>query len=322
MRPTFRSLGKTILTGLALAVVTTGTALAAPPIPISSPGAVLDQPGGSYYLTQNLDGTGHLFTLVIAASNVKLDLKGKTIDGHFAAVDGILILPGVSNVFITGGTITGYAAGIQIADAQKVAMRNLTVRRNLVGIVGGRSGHSVTYNLIADNGFDGVYLVGDNHQVCYNRVVRNGNTDLLDEFLGGLSVKEPKKGCEGSTAGIRIEGNNAKIICNFASNNLGFGISAEGNNHVIYNNTACFNCRSGVRLRGDNSVINRNRASENEEHGIRLPRVSDYNRIEDNVALKNKKEDIWDGNLPNNCTNEYDNNLFATSNDPTGTCIK
>jgi len=321
MRPTFHA--RTILASLALAVAAVGSASAAS-IPISTAGYVIDQPGQAYHLTTNLNGSGLPFTIIIAASNVSLNLNGKTLSGYGPygnGVDGILVLPDVCNVHISGGTIKGYAAGIHLAAPQKVTIRNMTIYKNLVGIVGGKSHISVVYSLIADNGFDGVYLTGDNNHVCNNRVVRNGDEKLLDEFLGSYGGA-PKKGCEGSTAGIRIEGDKAKIVCNYACDNKGFGISAEGDNHVIYNNTACNNCRSGIRLKGDNSVVNRNRASQNQWNGLHLPWISDYNRIEDNVALQNQKLDIWDGNLPKKCTNEYEHNFFETSNDPTGDCIK
>jgi parallel beta-helix repeat protein len=317
MRLMFRSLGvaRTTLASLVLVAATVGAASAVP-IPISSPGAILTQPG-SYYLTQDLDCSGEPFGIQIVANNVRLDLKGRKLTG--IGVLGILVNQ-CSNTYISNGTVMGFAAGIHLAAPDRVTIKNMTIRKNLVGIVGGKSNHTISFNLVADNGFDGIYLVGNNHHVCNNRVSRNGDESLLDDFLGISS--EPEKGCEGSTAGIRIEGNNAKIVCNFLEKNKGFGISAEGHNHTIYNNTASYNCRSGIRLYGDDSTIMRNRSSNNDENGIRLSKGSDDNRIEDNVALKNDKLDIWDGNLPNACTNTYVNNLFETSNDLTGTCIQ
>jgi parallel beta-helix repeat protein len=322
MRLMFHPLGlaRTLLASLVLAGIVAGAASAAS-IPISSAGTIIDRPG-AYHLTQNIDGEGQLFALVIASRNVILDLKGKTISG--IGVVGILVTPEAADVLITGGAITGFAAGIHLAAPERVNIRDMKILRNLVGIVGGRSHISVVYNLIADNGLDGVFLTGDYNHVCNNRVVRNGNEELVDEFLGGDAPEEddPIGGSEEITAGVRIEGDHAQIVCNTAGDNRGFGISVEGNDHLVYNNTACFNQRSGLRLYGSSSRLARNRSSENMESGILLVKGSDNNRIESNVALKNKQYDIFDGNLPDACTNGYRFDLFQTSNDLSGACIQ
>ena len=98
---------------------------------------------GSYYLAADLrilDFIEDEHTIEITASDVTLDLSGYALISLLGTLDAIRLGPGVENVTIINGTITGYTNGAAINAATNEATR-VTIR-----------------NVRIDNGGDGILL--------------------------------------------------------------------------------------------------------------------------------------------------------------------
>ena len=102
-----------------------------PRTPIGSIPFTITQPG-SYYLTGNVAGitAGAVAGIVVAASNVRLDLNGFTLTGNPAvAAHGIFVEPGAENVKLYGGGIAHWGSdGVHAPEAAQVALDRLVVQ--------------------------------------------------------------------------------------------------------------------------------------------------------------------------------------------------
>jgi sugar lactone lactonase YvrE len=156
--------------------------------------------------------------LVIGADGVKLDLNGHTIigDSGRSGTDVGVRLRGRNRVKVTGGTITGFDAGVAIIGGSGNTASRLTLANNrgnpdaFASIFGDgivlffSAGNSIVDNAVLDNGpFDGIGLLGaqsDDNLIQGNRVEGTNNDDnpfgpvglgiILNPFLGGDRPRE------------------------------------------------------------------------------------------------------------------------------------
>jgi hypothetical protein len=136
---------------------------------------------GSYILVNDIVGTSS--ALIIASSNVKLDLNGFTVSHTGAMIsDGIVIDPGYKNIEITNGVVTGFTRhGIFVpgksAMGRNIKLGNLRISDNAIDGIGleGNSGFIVQDCLISGNG-QGIYafLPG----LVINNVISNNGTGI------------------------------------------------------------------------------------------------------------------------------------------------
>lgn len=141
---------------------------------------------GSYYLRNNLVSvltTGPV--VLVKASNVLLNLNGYSIigPGGFGTTSfGILANPGVANVTVVGGTITGIAgAAVNLGPNSEVS--GMHIVGNSGDGVDCASGCLISGNVIADNGGAGISL-SDSTSGFQNNVL-NGN---VSGIAGGTSL--------------------------------------------------------------------------------------------------------------------------------------
>jgi hypothetical protein len=136
---------------------------------------------GSYILLNDVVGT---FTAIrIESSNVKLDLNGFTV-GHTGvnSADGITISPGVKNVEITNGAITGQTRHAIFAPGSSTVARNIRINNlrisDNVG-TGIRLESNLGYNIEdcqISGGSIGVYANGGG--LMTNSVISGTNTGM------------------------------------------------------------------------------------------------------------------------------------------------
>lgn len=141
---------------------------------------------GSYYLPRNLVSaltTGPV--VLVKASNVLLNLNGYSIigpGGSGTTSVGILANPGVANVTVAGGTITGIAgAAVNLGPNSEVS--GMHIVGNSGDGVDCVSGCLISGNVIADNGGAGISL-SDSSSGFQNNVL-NGNGAGI---IGGTSL--------------------------------------------------------------------------------------------------------------------------------------
>jgi hypothetical protein len=90
---------------------------------------------GNYKLTKNLTYTGSSNAITVSASNVVLNLNGFTLSGTGSSKTSIAIYDdGFSSVTLQNGTITGFAAALDCANASQILVQNLTMFNNELGI--------------------------------------------------------------------------------------------------------------------------------------------------------------------------------------------
>ena len=122
---------------------------------------------GSYYLTNDLVGSGVTGGIHIDVTNVTLDLNGFTINGNATTAGSGITASGVSQVVVRNGHVSGWAGmGVDLGSANNAAIERITVRATTgVGI---RSGY---YSSVSDCRVD---EVGDSaFQIGGNSSVRN-----------------------------------------------------------------------------------------------------------------------------------------------------
>ena len=81
-------------------------------IPIFQPSTVITEQG-SYYVTQNLIGTGAAPVIRVAVSSVDVDLNGFTLSGGVGPA-AVIVIDAVDNVRIHGGVLTGGGRSIDV----------------------------------------------------------------------------------------------------------------------------------------------------------------------------------------------------------------
>ncbi len=149
-----------------------------PRTPISSAPFTISQ-SGSYYLTTNLTSTRH--GVVIAASDVTLDLMGFALNGDRGSSDYGVFLDGatsnaIRNVVVRNGIVRGFGDGVWAGYAQNsrferlIAATNLLSGINLYGPDGQCDGNTIADCTVSGNGNYGIYLNGSYSGHC------NGNT--------------------------------------------------------------------------------------------------------------------------------------------------
>lgn len=197
---------------------------------------------GSYYLTGNVTGQLNRHGIVIAASNVTVDLMGFALQGSIASLDGISVHGARSNITIRNGTVTGWGQ-------DGVDLRHGASSSDEIGIGAHLDGlHS------SSNGSHGFVL-------CRGAVVTNC-TASLNSGNGFISTNAGTNVLRSCTAldngGTGISTDNGSIVSHCtAENNGGHGISVSVGSTVI-------NCQSrrnnvdGIRNSGSCSIRGNN----------------------------------------------------------------
>ena len=264
-------------------------------------------------------GTG----LIVAASNITLDLNGFTISGGPAGEAGPgILLDGTTGVTVKNGTVTQFDAGVSIE---------------------GGSGNTVTAMKVLDNRSnfgdygDGIIMFQSNsNKITNNQVRNNGPYDGIGVLRGAFNVIDSNQITDNNqsttnTAGIRLENlgfsasNDNIVTNNLVSNSGTFGIQvfAGGSRNQIKFNQSVNNTLDGITVfaGGNHTVIEGNRVQGNRANGIRIRAAAGSfpaptgNQILRNVSFGNVTFDLRDDQA--NCDgNQWHGNQGATFTPP------
>ncbi len=178
---------------LAASALTPLTASADPDAPVSKwlmRTRVISQPG-HYEVKRGFmaDESGN--GVVIAASDVTVDLGGHAIHGSSVPGAGVRVMPGVTNVRITNGSLTGFRVGVDVSGATNVRIEGLQITGGDMGgpppgeigvlIVNSR-GVVVEHNIVTGT-FLGVFVRG-----AASGGNRIGNNTLTGGANGQLGI--------------------------------------------------------------------------------------------------------------------------------------
>lgn len=231
---------------------------------------VIGQPG-SYYLTGNIVGLASRHGILIAASDVTLDLNGFGVFGVAGSLAGITESGSDNNIVIRNGTVEGWGqSGIvfdlatsvriegvhahsNLGDGIRVGsqciIRNCTTEENLGGGVNAQGGEAIIENCTAlFNGGAGLY--GGEGTSVLGCVVKGNQLDGVLVGAHGSVVR-----CVASENGAGINSLGASLIADcVAQSNTNAGISGATGSEI----RGCVsrgNLPDGIQLLGPGSVI-------------------------------------------------------------------
>ncbi len=232
-----------------------------PRTPISSVPFTITE-SGSYYFTNHIVAAPNAAGIYVDASDVTIDLNGFSLVGTTTSQDGILALENsYRNLTVRNGTITGWRNGIGAEFILGAVYEDLTLRNNTGG--GLRAGAGVLIDRVRA-------LVNGDHGILINEAVTidsvegsvirssmaNGNGldgiqfNEVDDFRyrpGGVLIEDNIASDNGGSlgapygAGIRINGNRARVEGNNVVSNDGFGINVTGAHNYIIGNSGAYN---------------------------------------------------------------------------------
>lgn len=203
---------------------------------------------GSYYLTGNVSVPVGKSGIVVAASNVTLDLNGFTIEGQAGSLSGVFS-SGERGVRVRNGTVVGMPqSGVRMsmadAGAEAYEVTNVTVRGS------GGSGIEITDGLVracqvTACGTVGVWITTDtSSMVEETSVTACGNTGILmqEGIVRGCVVK-------GTPTGVSLASGTVKD-CTAIGNNIGVVL---GRGQVV-DCSALGNVSTGILVNGGGTV--------------------------------------------------------------------
>jgi parallel beta-helix repeat protein len=240
-------------------------------VPIKSLPFVIEKPG-SYFMPRTLASVDGAGGIIVAASNVSIDLNGSALLGRSTEGDGISIRGPQLNVAISNGTISGWMGiGVSADDAHNMLLSDLRVGGN--GMCGVRAGHgAIITNVVAQ---------------------ANGGSGIVGaEALVVTGVTSTGNGAWGLEAGY-----GSVLTGNSIVGNLGGGIFLEAEGRVT-GNTVVDNGHfapeggspcgaatlAGIAVLGSGGLVSDNTVLSNE---IGLQLMSEGNRVSGNVVMKN-----------------------------------
>ena len=214
--------------------------------PVSTCGTVLAVPG-DYVVEVDLllcPGNPAFFgAITIASSNVHLHMMDHTItcDNEDGVPDiGITVLPGVSDVDIKHGSISGCDVGVLLIDASQTTVHQMTLSRNLPdSVIGGGCGllmETGSNNVISNSKFSRNRLGICMSDSSGNRVANN---EVTDNLASGMDL------------GAFFGSSNDNVIVNNAFNRNGFGglgIVGQASGNIVRGNTTSRNGLVGIGL--------------------------------------------------------------------------
>jgi parallel beta-helix repeat protein len=226
------------------------------------------------------------FGLVVGASGVTIDLAGHTISGTGTSAG--IATEGHDRVTLKGGTIRGFAQGVDLLAGRGARIRDVALVDNLIGIVTIRSTRVTLDRVVATgNAGSGVEaFLAEQLTVRDSAFSGNGRGGIVDRstwgsrYTGnavsgnafGMALDDSD---EALASGNRVEGNDgdgialgfrtttAEVDRNTASGNAGHGISVEEPGNRVKANTADGNARLGISAVAGTRDGGRNTASGN-----------------------------------------------------------
>ena len=227
------------LCGRASAVIST---------PIAACGT-LSSPG-NYFLTGNLSATGDC--LVIAADNVAIDMKGKTITGSGSHAGITDLGNSFSFQIITNGKISNFENGIDLSNSGEAIINNVDSSKNT------NDGIFIeeccnTLNAVTANNNGGTGIVIDSSNSSLTNVAANGN----------------------GAGGILIEGDESTVVASTASKNTGIGVEIDDCCSFVIASKTQKNTGDGIELGSEDNGVIKSTSSGNGGAGMDFPTTGD-----------------------------------------------
>ncbi len=254
-----------LIIGLACALLGTVAVPAADgATPIWQPTVITDP--GQYVVTRNILNTSDTSPLlVIAASNVEIDLNGFTLmqDGHVPVV----LAENVQGVTVLNGTLVAdQHDGLRFAGVQRFILRHLTVTKppgNETGIYLSGCEMGVIEDTVVDGSFEMALVIAGGQGIQVRRS-RFRQTDCEAAVAVGGNYCTFENNSLFVCSRLKVSGNGNLISGNdIRSVLVEPGIHVTGSRNRIENNTLIDNLQGGLRLEGSDNFYDGNLARGN-----------------------------------------------------------
>ncbi|HEY9158858.1 right-handed parallel beta-helix repeat-containing protein [Candidatus Binatus sp.] len=205
---------------------------------------------GNYYLTSNLTATGDC--LVIAAANVAIDMKGKTITGNgsgAAITDNSIEY---NYAIIANGKIRNFDNGIDLAD----------------------SGEAIISNVDSSNNTgDGIYIDGCCNTLNSVKANNNGGTGIFIDS-DDSSLTKIQANSNGND-GIYLASGDNTLVGSTVSNNTGIGVEMLDCCNFVISSKVQKNSGDGIELASDDNGVIKTTSAGNGGDGMDFPTSGD-----------------------------------------------
>lgn len=223
---------------------------------------------GNYTLSGNLTASGQ-DCITVTVSNVAIDLKGHRIKGdgtHSGITDGGNT---AANLVILNGTITNFAAGINLLSSHSfnATIDKVNVNGNMgVGIFLGSDDNTVTNVKALNNGSDGIHIAE-----CCNTIASVQATGNKGEGIfaaGGYTLVSNSTVSKNGATGMDLEGGCSTVDNSKATGNKGDGIFANNCCNIVRETTASGNSGDGMDLEDCCNLVDKSTSTKNGGDGL------------------------------------------------------
>jgi parallel beta-helix repeat protein len=192
---------------------------------------------GSFYLTSNIRILNFLdpyHAIEIVASDVTLDFSGYSLSALLGALNAIHLGPGVENVTIINGTITGFTSGDGIDGATNstslIHIRDMRIENCINGVLLTEDS-TVRDCFINDHAQWGI-STGSRAQISDNRVMNCGASGIFN--INGMHecVIEDNM-LTGNARGFFVYGQRNIIVRNYVSSSTFQNWDCDSGNHML-----------------------------------------------------------------------------------------
>jgi parallel beta-helix repeat protein len=226
--------------------------------------AVLDTPGETYYLTQDIINSTASICMNIQADNIVLDCQGHIIDGTGTVnTYGIYISrssPTTTNETIKNCVVTDWIYGIYLYYSDSNTLSNITANITFFfpydsyGIHLDHSNYNILSNIIASYNSWGIYIYNSNYNILSNittnyneRGVRGNGIEIYHSDSNTLSNITANYN---NLVGIRIYNSSSSTLSNITVNYNKYGIVITNSNSTIKNSIIQDNSQFGISIAG------------------------------------------------------------------------
>jgi parallel beta-helix repeat protein len=309
--------------------------------PVTS-GDMITAPG-KYYLSGNCTGPG----IVILASDVDLNLAGRTLTGSDADQIGIFVY-GVSNVHVHDGNLANVKGGVYLDGTSNCRVDHVRVQMpydtgesafaiydggsnnridfntatagaggggyTMISLYGPASGNNISNNVI-NGGFFGIVAAGANNTTVKANVISNASYGIYDAvgWNNGFSANIISQ----AGIGIILDNSSMETVRENSVQGFDFGIYlGGGGENKLIRNTVSGSFFAGINLTYSFGNRMEGNCMSSNTFGLYIEEGCLGNVVKSNTAQGNSELDLVDVNSGPILPNTWLTNTFNTSNQP------
>jgi parallel beta-helix repeat protein len=214
--------------------------------------------------------------ILIAASNVTLDLNGHTLSGQGSGRGISMASPPPDqpwqNVDVHSGAVRNFGGAVYIRDADRVSLADLDISGSFSAIAFSQGSSALIRDNAVTGNTDGIAIGRVGNVTIANNVLKGNRSGIGAGHAFGVQITDNRITDGGS--GINdATGTDARMTGNYVADNQDYGISfGPEMNGEVADNDVLRNGGDGITTREAYVEIDRNRADRNGGDGIHIER--------------------------------------------------